>query len=201
MSNYNGTHHFDHFSVKPEQLEALQEKVKTMVAEGRRLDGSKPALSWQELRLKNHELQKQVEEAEDVIFDYRRRSEEWRVEANNLRNKILETKVKLLDATKANEKTEADLRKARDTVRGLCEIIAHLVPEFGEELKKTTGPAEREMSDEERMAEARRARNRQYYAKNKDKFREWNHKYYVAHKERLAEDRRRRGEAKKNASK
>lgn len=193
MPNYNGT---PRFSVKPEQLEALQEKVKTMVAEGRRLDGSKPALSWQELRLKNHELQKQVEEAEDVIFDYRRRSEEWRVEANNLRNKILETEAKLLDATKANEKTEADLRKARDTVQGLCEIIAHLVPEFGEELKKTTEPAEREMSDE-----ARRARNRQYYAKNKDKFREWNHKYYVAHKERLTENKRRRREAKKNASK
>ena len=189
MPNYNGT---NHFSVKPEQLEALQEKVKTMVAEGRRLDGSFPVQSWGELRNENHELKKKLEQANDVIDDYKRRCEEWRTENNSMRSKLLVAEVKYADMVQTEVTLKADLQKARDVTQVLCSVIAHISPEIAAELgieaKDEETKADPTVLDqmEEKRRKKREYARRYYYAHRAERL-AYNAEYQRAHRKKEAQ--------------
>lgn len=186
MSNY---HDMPRFSVKPEQLAAVQEKVKRMEAEGRRLDGNKPLKSWQELRNENHELQKKLEQAEDIIDDYKRRYHEARAERLALTDRVEKDANERSALQLETECLKTDIRNACKVVELLCEIICHLCPEFENELRKETKPG---TTKAERAWQWRKA--------NKDKVREYNRRYYEEHKAAIAERRKRSREARMNAS-
>lgn len=192
------------YKINPEQLAAVQEKVQKLTAEGRRLDGSLPVQSWGELRSENHELKKKLEQANDVIDDYKRRCEEWRTENNSMRSKLLVAEVKYADIVQAEVILKADLQKARDVTQVLCSVIAHISPEIAAELgieakneETKADPAVLDPAEEQRRKKREYAR-RYYYAHRAERL-AYNAEYQRAHRKQRCEAQKRYLQRKKEA--
>lgn len=156
------------YSVKPEQVAALQEKVKRLEAEGRLLDGTLPTQSWGQLRNENHELKRQIEQRDDVIDDYKRR-------------------LRL---------AEEQVRTAEKVVKVLATVIGRSCPEFAAELglqPEQTAAVEKTETPEEALKRKKAEYNRRYYLKNRDneRYQEVRKKYYLEHRDQRRESYRR----------
>lgn len=161
------------YEVKPEQLEAMQEKVKMLTAEGRRLDGSKPVKSWKELRDDNHELQKKLEEQTDIAEDYKRR---YAFAKQHLERMTKE----FGNADKARREAIEQCARYKDLAESLMAVVAQFVPDFHEEKPQPVVP----LTAEEQLQvikDKRKAANRRYYLKHREEMLERSRKWYEAH--------------------
>lgn len=167
------------YEIKPEQLEAVQEKVKMLAAEGRRLDGTKPAKSWKELRDENHELQQRLEAQEDLAEDYKRRY----AFAKQHLEKMTE---EFANADKARKEAVEQCAKYKDLAESLLAVVAQFTPEFYEPTDKPVAPrsAEEEL---QHIKAQRKEYSHRYYIKNREKMLENNKKWRAAHPEAVAQ--------------
>lgn len=171
------------YDVKPEQLAAIQEKVQRMMAEGRRLDGTKPVKSWKELRDENHELQQRLEAQEDLAEDYKRR--------------YAFAKQQLDMVSKEHKEALAQCAKYKDLTEALTAFIIQSFPDIDapqEEPKKPESP-EAELA---RIKARRKEYNRRYYARHKEKILENGSRWRAEHPGYCARKARERREAMRN---
>lgn len=171
------------YSVKPEQLEAVHEKVKKMLAEGRRLDGSKPVQSWQQLREENHSLKRALEEMSDLRDDYKRRYEFARQDVKQLAE----------DFDRASRENTA-LKAQLETSRGLVEVLGEFVRRehpgllegiLAESAEPAAPRAYKPRKTEHKTPEGVLARRRKYYRAHAERCKEHAKRYYAEHKEEM----------------
>lgn len=181
------------YEIKPEQLEAVQEKVKMIAAEGRRLDGSKPVKSWKELRDENHELQQRLEMQEDIAEDYKRR---YAFAKQHLEKMTAD----FANADKERKEAVEQCAKYKDLAESLLAVVAQFTPEFHEPTDKPVAP--RSAEDELQHIKAQRKEySRRYYIKNREKMLEKNKQWRAAHPEAVAQYNKKYCEKKKQGNK
>lgn len=169
------------YEIKPEQLEAVQEKVKMLAAEGRRLDGTKPAKSWKELRDENHELQRRLEAQEGLAEDYKRRY----AFAKQHLEKMTE---EFANADKERKEAVEQCAKYKDLAESLLAVVAQFTPEFHDVPEKTQSVAPRSAEEELQHIKAQRKEySHRYYIKNREKMLEKNKQWRAAHPEAVAQ--------------
>lgn len=168
------------YSIKPEQLDANQEKVRMYEAEGRRLDGTRPLQGWGELRNENHELKRKLEEAGDVIDDYKRRLHDTQERLTKAIGNEAQCSELVHELTETIARKTAEYNKARTIIAVLAEHIGRLTPGFLEELQ----------AEPEKQLTPQQERHRRYYAEHSAAVRAKQAAYYEANREKINEKRR-----------